>query len=58
MANLWSDMCFSAFAQELARDSDKIFNLSTCSKKQYKAASYKQMPQEMPHLQKDDKPLN
>lgn len=34
-------MRFSAFALELARDSDKTFNLSTCLNKQYYAIKFK-----------------
>lgn len=30
LLHLWSEIRFSAFAEELARDSDKTFNLSTC----------------------------
>lgn len=30
LLNLWSEMRFSAFEEELARDSDNTFNLSTC----------------------------
>lgn len=43
-------MRFSAFILELARDSDKTFNLSTYSNKQYKADKFKLKPQEMLHL--------